>query len=286
MKAELLIPTRAELGEGMNLFPDGAMRWVDLPNGIAYRWDGNENKVAFNFPHEISKILPWHNGTIVLDHTAVLFLDDTGQECERIELHTANTNLRCSDGLVLPNGELLFGILDRDLTPHRGRLVRVRRNRTIETIVDKTSISNGITLLPGGERIAWVDSVTKKIEVFAFDLDSGAIEARSDYAQLEIENGLIDGMCADSEGGIWAALWKGSGVAHFWPDGSFDTVIEFDSPNVTSCAFDSENNLLLTTGTATLSTEELRRFPGAGGVWKIEPQEHGATGLPLQISNL
>ena len=38
---KILLPFRAELGEGMNLFPDGEMRWVDLPRGDAFIWDGD-----------------------------------------------------------------------------------------------------------------------------------------------------------------------------------------------------------------------------------------------------
>ena len=286
MKVELLISTRAELGEGINIFPNGNMRWVDLPHGVVYEWDGHENRTLYHRNFEISKILPWIHGSIILNHTAVILIDHEGDEVERIHLHDSSSNLRCSDGLVLPNGEIMVGILDRDLAPHRGRLIRIKRDRTIETIVENTSISNGITLLNGGHNIAWVDSPKKKIEVFDFDFQSGAIANQRDFASLEVQEGLIDGMCADAEGGIWAALWRGSGIAHFWPDGSFDRLISFASPNVTSCAFDREDNLMITTGTATLSDDELDAYPGAGGVWKISHQEHGTKRAPLNISTL
>ena len=64
MKPRLLYETRAELGEGMHLFPDGNMRWVDLPNGLAYQWDGNTNQLWHSQKEELSKVLPWCNGTI------------------------------------------------------------------------------------------------------------------------------------------------------------------------------------------------------------------------------
>lgn len=96
--------------------------------------------------------------------------------------------------------------------------------------------------------------------------------------------GLIDGICADESGGIWAALWAGSGIAHFDGAGELVEVIRFDAPNVTSCAFDREDNLLITTGTATLSDEELERFPGAGGLWIIPKEEHGARRAPTYVA--
>lgn len=281
---ELLLPFRAELGEGMNLFPDGKMRWVDLPHGNAYIWDGSENRLWKHFDHEISKVLPWQNGSVVLGQTAVLLVDSLGVELERIELHEASTGLRCSDGMVLPNGELLFGILERELTPHCGRLVHVNRKREIATIVDKTSISNGITLLSDGIRIAWVDSPKKTIEVF--DFENEKLSAPRTFAQLPEDMGLIDGMCADADGGIWAALWKGSGVAHFDSAGNLVEHIKFASPNVTSCGFDAKNDLLMTTGTATLAEEELLEFPGAGGLWMIPQSEHRTTRAKTFVATL
>lgn len=281
---EILLPFRAELGEGMNLFPDRKMRWVDLPRGDAYIWNGESNTLWRHFEHEISKVLPWQHGSIVLGQTAVLLIDVHGVEVERIELHDASTNLRCSDGMVLPNGELLFGILDRDLTPYCGRLVHINHDREINTIVDKTSISNGITLLSDGSQVAWVDSPNKTIQVF--DLEEESLSAPRTFAILPEGMGLIDGMCADANGGIWAALWNGSGIAHFDRNGKLVEHIKFAAPNVTSCAFDAHDNLLITTGTATLSDAELERFPGAGSLWKIPASQHGAKGAPTFVAQL
>ena len=284
--AELVLPFRAELGEGINLFPDGYMRWVDLPHGRVYLWDGKVNHLVRDFGFEISKVLPWKNGMVVLDHTAVLLIDNMGNEVERINLHDATSHLRCSDGIVLPNGELLLGILDRDLSPGRGRFIRIHRDRSIETLVDKTTISNGVALLAGADRIAWVDSPTGEIQVFNYETRSGVLSGPNPYAYFPTDQGLIDGICADAEGGIWAALWRGSGVAHFGPNGKLHEVIKFSSPNVTSCSFDSNNDLLITTGTATLSPEQLEVHPGAGGLWRIPSKDHGATRLPIFISDL
>jgi sugar lactone lactonase YvrE len=282
VKANLVLPFSAELGEGMNLFPDGTMRWVDLPNGRGYIWDGAANRDWFSYPFEISKVLPWQSGSIIMGQTAIIFIDDAGVELERIVLHEKSSNLRCSDSLVLPTGELLVGILDRDLTPNKSRLIKVNLDRSIEVIVEVASISNGITLLPDGERVVWTDSPRKELEVF--DLRDGKLSARRNFASLPDGIGLADGICADRDGGIWAALWAGGGVAHFDSAGRLDEIIRFDAPNVTSCAFDREDNLIITTGTATLTDEDLARFPGAGGLWQISNSEIGTGGAPIQIA--
>jgi sugar lactone lactonase YvrE len=284
MKPRLLYEIRAELGEGMHLFPDGDMRWVDLPNGLAYRWDGRTNHLWHSQKEELSKVLPWCNGTILLSQTAIIFLNQENNEVERINLHDEASNLRCSDSMVLPNGEMLVGILDRDLAPNKSKLIQVKLDRSIVEIVSLASISNGIVLLADGQRIVWADSPRKELEAFDFDPTTGAVSGRRTFAKLPENMGLIDGICADASGGVWAALWAGSGVAHFDGEGELVEVIRFDAPNVTSCAFDREDNLLITTGTATLSEEELDRFPGAGGLWMISQKEHGARRAPTYIA--
>lgn len=284
MKSRLVHQIRAELGEGMHLFPDGKMCWVDLPNGLAYRWDGKTNNLWYSQKEELSKVLPWVNGSILLSQTAIIFLNNESKEVERIILHDKASNLRCSDGMVLPNGELLVGILDRDLTPNRSKLIQIKLDRTIVEIVSLASISNGITLLADGHRVVWTDSPRKELEVFNFDSETGTVSGRQNFAKLPDNIGLIDGICADSEGGVWAALWAGSGIAHFDTHGDLVDLVHFDAPNVTSCAFDHEDNLVITTGTATLSDRDLERFPGAGGLWCIPQEEHGTRRAPTFIA--
>lgn len=268
----------------MHLFPDGEMRWVDLPNGRAYRWDGKSNHLWHSQKEELSKVLPWSNGSILLSQTAIIFLNHENVEVERIKLHDESSNLRCSDSMVLPNGEMLVGILDRDLTPNKSKLIQVKLNRSIVEIVSLASISNGIALLADGKSVVWTDSPRKELEVFDFNKGTGSVSGRRVFAKLPDNMGLIDGICADASGGVWAALWAGSGIAHFDGDGELVEVVRFDAPNVTSCAFDREDNLLITTGTATLSEEELERFPGAGGLWIIPQEEHGARRAPTYIA--
>lgn len=282
--AELILPIRAELGEGMTLFPDGKMRWVDLPNGKSYIWDGVNNSLWHSQDEELAKVLPWKDGTILLSQTAIIFLDHSNAEVERIAIHSLDSNLRCSDSVVLPNGELLVGILDRDLTPNRSRLIQVKLDRTIVEIVSVASISNGIVIHPDGRRIIWADSPRKELEAFDFDESTGKVSKRRTFARLPEGIGLADGICADADGGIWAALWGGSGVAHFDDGGELIELIKFAAPNVTSCAFDREANLLITTGTATLSPTDLERFPGAGGLWAIPRAGHGTSGAPTYVA--
>lgn len=52
------------------------------------------------------------------------------------------------------------------------------------------------------------------------------------------ELGYPDGMCQDTQYGIWSARWGASKVLHFTPDGKLDLIIEFPKAlNMTACIF-------------------------------------------------
>ena len=86
----------------------------------------------------------------------------------------------------------MVGILDRDLTPNRSRLIQVKLDRSIIEIVSIASISNGITILADVKTVAWADSPRKEIEIFDFDINSGVVSNRRPFAKLPDGIGLVD----------------------------------------------------------------------------------------------
>jgi sugar lactone lactonase YvrE len=55
LSASLLCELRAELGEGAQLFPDGTVRLVDIPNGKVFRLEDNNPVLERKLHHEVSK---------------------------------------------------------------------------------------------------------------------------------------------------------------------------------------------------------------------------------------
>jgi len=48
---------------------------------------------------------------------------------------------------------------------------------------------------------------------------------------------MPDGLTVDSEGSVWVALWGGSEVRRYAPDGRLALTVDVPAANVTSCAF-------------------------------------------------
>lgn len=277
LSASLLSELRAELGEGAQLFPDGTFRFVDIPNGKVFRLEDSNATLEQKLQHEVSKSLPWKEGQIVLGRNFVHFFDREGKERSSLQVSAESSNLRCSDGCVLPDGSLLVGIVDRDLAQGAGSLLHISPNLRITEVLTGATIPNGIAVMPGEKNVVWVDSPTQTLMMLPLNL-AGEIGKPESYFAIEESLGVPDGLSVDSEGGIWVAMWGGSKVIRVSPDREVDVQVEVGTKNITSCAFDSANNLLITTATAALSQEELG-VEGAGGIWILEQAKHGFQGL-------
>jgi sugar lactone lactonase YvrE len=97
---------------------------------------------------------------------------------------------------------------------------------------------------------------------------------------VEIPEGMgyPDGMTIDVDGNLWVALWGGSAVSCWNPHtGELLRKIDVPAKNVTSCAFgdDDLETLYITTARESTSEEELKKFPHAGGLFKIRPGVKG-----------
>lgn len=261
MKAELIAPIQAELGEGPCLFPDGQVRWVDLLQGIVYRAPAD---VERRFSTEVSKALPGNSGVLFLGREVLTWFSPQGTWQRPI--NTPASNLRCSDAAVLPDGSLIFGIMDRDMAEDRGKLLRLDTGGTIQIVVDSGTIPNGV--IPWNESMYYVESSLQRVDVFDLDTQTGMPVNRRPFANIPEEMGIPDGICIDPEGGIWVALWGGGRVVRLDARGVIDGEVEVGVPHVSACVLDAHGQLVITT--AAVLADASQRSAGAGGLWQVD----------------
>jgi len=286
MRASLVLDADAELGEGLQLFPDGDLRWVDLPEGKIFRFDGITNQLLHNFDHEVSRALPAEQGTIALGRYGPIAINRSGRVVGSLDILAANSNLRLSDGAVLPDGSLVVGIVDRDLAEGRGSLVQLTNELDVIELVSGATIPNGCGLLPSGYELVWVDSPTHTLSVLGWNSATGRLGSPHKLAAIPSEHGVPDGLCVDSHGGIWVAMWGGGKVVRMSPAGEIELIVEVGTPFVTSCSFDGANNLIITTAAVTIPRDQRLKFPGAGGIWMVPADEHGRQSQSIAVAHL
>jgi sugar lactone lactonase YvrE len=85
-------------------------------------------------------------------------------------------------------------------------------------------------------------------------------------------------MTVDADGYLWVAMWGGSAVRRYTPDGQLDGVLELPVSQVTACTFGGPDltELYITTSRHGVPDGEQ---PEAGSVYVARP---GVRGLPVQ----
>ena len=91
-------------------------------------------------------------------------------------------------------------------------------------------------------------------------------------------------MTVDSEDHLWVAIWGGSRVQRYTPEGTLDREIELPTSQVTSMTFAGPTleDLYITTAQVGLTADQLEQEPLAGACFVCQP---GVTGTPTNLFN-
>ena len=110
-------------------------------------------------------------------------------------------------------------------------------------------------------------------------LDTGQITNGRVIVSLDKSFGWPDGMTTDTDGNLWIAMWGGARISQLKSDGTLLAQFGVAATNVTSCAFGGArmNELFVTTALVGTDAAAFRKFPHAGGVFRMETN---VTGMP------
>jgi sugar lactone lactonase YvrE len=282
---ELVLDSRAELGEGPVWDTRaGVLVWVDILAGHVHRYDpatGADSVTDVGQP--VGAVGLRESGGLVLAvRDGFALLDEDGPAprplaaVEREDLET-----RMNDGEVDPAGRFWAGTMELGGALGRGSLYRLDPGGAVTRVLADVSISNGLGWSPDERTLYYIDSPTQRIDAYDYDRSSGAISNRRTVVEIEAGDGLPDGLTVDAEGFLWVALWGGSAVHRYAPDGRLDQVVELPVSQVTSCAFGGSDlaELYVTSAWAGLEEQQRRAESAAGGLFRLRP---GVRGLPAR----
>jgi len=265
------------------------MIWVDvLGKLVRWRRPGTDEVGEFVTPGHIGAAVPRENGGLVLclpDGPTLRDPDGTLHPLGGYAQADAAAGrpradgpaTRSNDAKADPRGRLWLGTMPYDETPGAGALYRLDPGAdTPVRVVDDVTISNGLGWSPDGSTMYYIDTPTRRVDAFAYDLASGTLGERRTFITMPEDAGFPDGMCVDAAGGVWVAAWSGGAVRRYDPDGALDRVIEIGTPLVTSCAFAGPRLDLLVVTTA---GGREQRDAGAGLIY-AQPLDD-VTGRPV-----
>lgn len=278
---EIAVPPIAGLGEGPRWDAASAtLLWVDIPGRCVHRYNPSTGEdTVQQVADVVSLALPRRRGGIVIGlpngvhhYDGERFTLLAGIEAERPETRT-------NDGACDAAGRLWVGTMPFDERSPVAGLYRVDPDCSVTTILSGTTISNGLGWSPSGQSFYFIDSPTRRIDVFDFDMASGALENRRPLAAVEVEGAVPDGLNVDAEGCIWVALHGGWGLNRYSPDGELVGEVRLPMAMITSCCFGGPGlrDLFVTTRRQGLSEAEAAGQPLAGALLRLDV---GAAGLP------
>ena len=300
--ADLVLDLRAELGEGPVWDPIGAcLYFVDILRGRVHRFDPATRALrTCETGCSVGAVAPTGRGDLVLavrDGFARLDLSgsrfngaDTPvrpDEWSRpyssggiemiAEVEADRPDQRMNDGKCDAAGRFWAGTMALDERGGAGALYRLDPDGHVETMIDGVTISNGLDWSDDGRLMYFIDTPTQSVDVFDFDLASGRIANRRPFARIDPVDGAPDGLTLDAEGFVWVALWGGSGVRRYAPDGAPDSIVRVPATYVTSCAFGGADlgDLYITTARIKLSEADRASQPLAGGLFRARPGVRG-----------
>ncbi|MFG2677609.1 SMP-30/gluconolactonase/LRE family protein [Streptomyces sp. NPDC048392] len=283
---EVAVHEEAVLGEGPAWDPaTDRLLWIDVLNSRVHTYDpATGRRTLRRTDQHVGAVRPRAGGGLVLnlrDGVGLLDPDDTFRWLHREPV----PGRRANDAAVAPDGSLWAGTMRYDEAAGGGTLSRVTGDGTAEVLLDDVTVSNGTGWSPDGRLMYYVDTPTRRIDVFdvrdvrdvhddargAGAAGGGRITGRRPLAVIEDGAGFPDGLCVDADGCVWVALWDGAAVRRYTPSGELDRVITLPVPRVTACAFGGPDltDLYITTARVGLRAPHplagsLLVVPGAG----------------------
>lgn len=257
----------------------GGLKYVDMLAGdvLSLKNDGGVDRVHVG---KIAAALrPRGSGGAIIatERGFALASQPDLSDLQLMESLWTNPAIRFNDGGCDPMGNFYCGTMAYDETPGAASLYLLTAEGLASQVLTNLTVSNGIAWTGFGDKGFHNDTPTRVISTFDWSPD-GMTDRRSFVTLPEDLAGSPDGLCVDEQGGVWVALYGGSAVHRYSPEGTLDQVVELPVTNVTACTFGGEDlrTLYITTSRENVPDGE---EPLAGAVFSCEP---GVGGLPAR----
>lgn len=284
---ELILDSKAVIGE-CPVWDDrnALLYWIDIIGKCVHVFDPNTgNDKCIDVGQQIGCLVLCESGNAVVGlEDGIYTLNLKTGSIEKFadpEPHLAGN--RFNDGKCDAAGRLWIGSMSMaendgggNASP-AGSLYCIEPDGTIHKKLDGITISNGIAWSPDNSIMYYIDSPTRKVIAFDYDLSSGRISNKRTIVEIPKDEGIPDGMTIDTEGFLWIAQWGGWKVGRYNPkNGQCVRSINLPVENVTCCTFAGEyfSDLYITTATMGIDEND-KAQPNAGGVFRIKTDLYG-----------
>jgi sugar lactone lactonase YvrE len=286
---EVIVHTNAVLGEGPSWDAEhNRLLWVDIEGHLLHIYypDTKEN-VTYDIGQSIGAVVPYREEEVIIAlyegfHKYHL---STGDLTFIANPERGYLNNRFNDGKCDARGRFWAGTMSLDGQSECGSLYCLDLDLSVRKAFANVSTSNGLGWSPDGLTMYYIDTPTRQVDVFDYNLDMGTLSNRRRAFTMPEDAGFPDGMTVDSEGMLWIAEWDGGRVARWNPyTGQLLNEITVPSGHVTSCVFGGSDleDLYITTACTGMSADQRRERPLSGNLFRISTGIKGQPTHPFK----
>jgi sugar lactone lactonase YvrE len=280
---EIALDVRADLGEGPIWDAERQrLLFVNIMRGEVHAFDpatGVDDIIAVDQP--VGAVTPSVRGDwIIAARDGFLRLDpSTGATSLLAAVEEDHPENRMNDGYCDARGRFWAGTLSMLRRRDVAALYRLDTDGHVKRMLTGITTSNGIDWSLDSRQMYYIDSGTSRVDVFDFDLERGELSKRRPLVIVPDGEGKPDGLVVDAQGFLWVALWGGSTVRRYAPDGQLDRTIRMPVTQPTKCAFGGPDlaDLYITSAWQGLPADAPFTQPRAGSLFRCRP---GVTGRP------
>jgi sugar lactone lactonase YvrE len=250
--------------------------WIDINEAQICRFFPITSKLlTFKLDSIIgSLVIRDKGGYVIACQNGISILDiDAGKITPLVNPEAHLPTNRFNDGKCDPLGRFWVGTMSTIGLSKAGSLYKIEKDHSVITMLDGVSCSNGLAWSKNHKIFYFIDTPTKTVVSFDFDLNKGTISNKKLVYTFSAEDGVPDGMTIDTEGMLWVALWNGWKVVRINPlTNKIIAQVDLPVARVTSCTFGGAglNDLYITTAKIGLNDEELKKQPLAGSLFVVK----------------
>ncbi len=188
-----------------------------------------------------------HKKLIVAETDGIYEFDFSTLSSMKLNDFVKDDGVRFNDGILDSKGRFLIGTMGYpEIIPNKGKLY-IYCEGTYTKLLDDVTISNGIAFTSDNKTMFYIDTPTKKVVKYDYDIDNGKISGKADLIEFNTDS-FPDGMCIDSDQNLFIAEWGGSCISK-WDSHNGKLLNRYQLPvlNITSCAIDKNKNIYITT---------------------------------------
>jgi sugar lactone lactonase YvrE len=259
---------RSDCGEGPIWNPHTkTVSWVDIAGS---KWhqialeNGPKSRI-FHVPTIIGAVVERNSGgyfAAVKEGFASL----DANENYSTEINFLPNDQRMNDAKVDSRGRFWAGSNAIDFTPGQGRLHLLDIDLTLRIMETGLTLPNGLGWSPDNRSFYLVDSMQRIMWRYDFDEDLATLSNREVLVRFPDDASLPDGLTVTDDGLIIVAMWDGSRLEVFTPEGAPSATIPMPVKRPSSCTFAGDKLIV----TSAAGEQDLERFPLSGLTLLIE----------------